>query len=368
MPAEVTPVKVGVLYDYPLKDPNDLCRALQLALHEAVAAGVIDRPVEIVEKRTVGLPTGSYRVVQDGFDELVEKDCLVIFGQLASENAVPLTAHVEKVAEVPLIHMGGSENALGEWMFELNNGSMAEEPAIMAAVMRFDGHQRVAIAYERSLLGYEYLASARVAADRGGLDIVGEVAIPQVETEKLAAMRELQSCKPDAIMHVGFGHGLLGMNKGLTEIGWNPPRYTTTAFEFAHASADWMQQLAGWIGMDSYDERNVVGQAFLDRFAAHYDRPRRGYYLPCYGYDMGQVVALGIAGARPLTGAGVKAALEQVKMIPAASGAPGTMLRFGRYIRQGWLGSEYLVARRILPDGSDHVLHGTITGLVTPDA
>jgi hypothetical protein len=53
-------------------------------------------------------------------------------------------------------------------------------------------------------------------------------------------------------------------------------------------------------------------------------------------------------------------------MLPAASGAPGTRLRFGKFIRQGWVGSEYLVARRVLDDGSRTVIHGTIEGLVTP--
>jgi hypothetical protein len=75
---------------------------------------------------------------------------------------------------------------------------------------------------------------------------------------------------------------------------------------------------------------------------------------------------LGIAGAKPLTGAGVKDALEKIKMLPAASGAPGTRLRFGRFIRHGWMGAEFLVARRVLPDGSRSVLHATINGLIDP--
>ena len=77
---------------------------------------------------------------------------------------------------------------------------------------------------------------------------------------------------------------------------------------------------------------------------------------------------LAIAAARPLTGLGVKGALEQIKMLPAATGAPGTRMRFGRYIRNGWVGSEFLVARRVLPDGSRSVLHGTIEGLLEAPA
>ena len=73
-----------------------------------------------------------------------------------------------------------------------------------------------------------------------------------------------------------------------------------------------------------------------------------------------------LATARPLTGPGVKESLERVKMLPAASGAPGTRLRFGNFIRHGWVGSEFLVARRVLPDASRSVLHATIEGLVEP--
>lgn len=79
--------------------------------------------------------------------------------------------------------------------------------------------------------------------------------------------------------------------------------------------------------------------------------------MPGLAHDAATVIARGLSAARPLTGEGVKNGIEQVKLIPSASGAPGTFLRFGRHIRQGWLGSDYLVARRVLPDGTAHVFH-----------
>jgi len=77
------------------------------------------------------------------------------------------------------------------------------------------------------------------------------------------------------------------------------------------------------------------------RFEARYGR-RPEFFFPLYCYDIGRMMMSALAGARPLTGRGVKEALE----------------------RKGWVGSEYLVARRVLPDGSRRVLHGTIEGLV----
>jgi len=354
----VAPLKVGLLNDYPTRadSEDNTLDALRLVVDEAVEAGVLDRPVEFVSRDVVGLPNGTYHAVERAFDELVDEGCLVIFGPYVSDNAVPLSAHVERTAKVPIIVLSGSEGALGEWCFALNNGSMPEEPRMLAAVLRGDGHRRIAIAWEASLIGKEYLAFAERAYADAGLQIVASVAIPQVEADKVEAVTALRDAKPDAVVHVGFGHGLWGFNAALALADWDPPRYTTTAFEMAHINDEWMAQLAGWVGLDSYDERNPVGQAFLDRFEARYGR-RPAYFMPCLCHDVATVIVRGLAGARPLTGEGVKSAIEDIKFVPSASGAPGTCLRFGRYLRQGWMGVDYLVARRVLPDASAHVFH-----------
>jgi ABC-type branched-subunit amino acid transport system substrate-binding protein len=354
----VAPLKVGLLNDYPTMGDtdNDTLAALELVMAEALSAGLLDRPVQIVQRSVVGLPNGTYRAVEHAFDELVAEDCLAIFGPWVSDNVVPLRAHVDAAARTPIITLSGSEGALGEWCFALNNGSMAEEPVMLAAVMIGDGRSRIAIAYETSLIGKEYFSFSERAYAAAGLKVVAAVAIPQVEADKRAAVEELRAAEPDALVHVGFGHGLWGFSDALLAAGWDPPRYTTTAFEMAHVNAEWMRQLRGWIGLDSYDERNAVGQRFLDRFETKYAR-RPCHSMPGLAHDAATVIARGLAAARPLTGEGVKNGIEQVKLIPAASGAPGTLLRFGRHIRQGWLGSDYLVARRVLAEGTGHVFH-----------
>ncbi|EUA01788.1 hypothetical protein I547_3630 [Mycobacterium kansasii 824] len=40
-----------------------------------------------------------------------------------------------------------------------------------------------------------------------------------------------------------------------------------------------------------------------------------------------------------------------MKMLPAASGAPGTRVSLGKWTRRAWMGAGYLVARRLDPDG-----------------
>lgn len=354
----VAPLKVGLLNDYPTRSSteDDTLDTLRLVFDEAVSAGLVDRPIEVVRRDVIGLPNGTYHAVERGYDELVAEGCLMIFGPYVSDNAVPLSAHADRVAKVPNLILSGSEEALGEWTFALNNGSMPEEPVMLAAVMLGDGRSRIAIAYEASLIGKEYLAFAEKAYSAAGLKVVATAAIPQVEADKAAVVAELRAAGPDALVHVGFGHGLWGFSDALESADWDPPRYTTTAFEMAHINAEWMHHLRGWIGLDSYDERNRVGQAFLDRFEARYGR-RPAHSMPGLCHDVATVIARGLAAARPLTGEGVKHGIEQVKLVPSASGAPGTFLRFGRYIRQGWLGSDYLIARRVLPDGSGHVFH-----------
>ncbi|OBK77370.1 ABC transporter substrate-binding protein [Mycobacterium sp. 1164985.4] len=354
----VAPLKVGLLNDYPTRagTEDDTLDTLRLVFDEAVSVGLVDRPIEVIRRDVIGLPNGTYHAVERGYDELVTEGCLVIFGPYVSDNAVPLSAHANRVAKVPNLILSGSEEALGEWTFALNNGSMPEEPVMLAAVMLGDERSRIAIAYEASLIGKEYLAFAEKAYSAAGLKVVATAAIPQVEADKAAVVAELRATGPDALVHVGFGHGLWGFSDALESAGWDPPRYTTTAFEMAHINAEWMRHLRGWIGLDSYDERNHVGQAFLDRFEARYGR-RPAHSMPGLCHDVATVIARGLAAARPLTGEGVKEGIEQVKLVPSASGAPGTFLRFGRYIRQGWLGSDYLIARRVLPDGSGHVFH-----------
>ena len=52
----------------------------------------------------------------------------------------------------------------------------------------------------------------------------------------------------------------------------------------------------------------------------------------------------------------------------------GTRLRFGKFIRHGWVGSEFLVARRVLPDASCPARHdrrplsrrSTVTARIAP--
>lgn len=102
-----------------------------------------------------------------------------------------------------------------------------------------------------------------------------------------------------------------------------------------------------------------MGQQFLDRFEAYYGR-RPAHFWTLYTYDVARIVIEGIRRAEPLAPRGVRDALERVKGLPAGCGAPGTWLKFGRYVHQGWMGAGFLVSRQVSEDGSHTVFKGII--------
>jgi hypothetical protein len=161
----------------------------------------------------------------------------------------------------------------------------------------------------------------------------------------------VHEAKPTAIVHCGFGFGVVFVNPALEALNWDPPRFMGTAFQNAWMSDVMWQAILGWTGLDQYDEGNMVGQRFLDEFEKQTGR-RPEYCVPVVNRDIAIVMLRAFADAHPLSPRGVKEALERVKMLPASSGAPGTQLSFGKWTRRGWMGAGYLVARQLDPDGA----------------
>jgi branched-chain amino acid transport system substrate-binding protein len=93
-----------------------------------------------------------------------------------------------------------------------------------------------------------------------------------------------------------------------------------------------------------YSDTNTTLAALRDRLGPDH-APERAGSSPAYGYDLGQLVAEGLARAPELTRAGVRDGLELIKWVPAVEGHEGTMLSFGTQDR-GALHGRYLVLRR----------------------
>ncbi len=350
------PIRIGYLFDFRLPDGypqemrDDLTRPFDLVFADGVAQGIIDRPIQIVYREVEGLPKGSVKAVIDAYAELVDEGCLVVFGPHISENAIPTREAIEERFKVPAINVCGSDDWLGEWTFAFPQGSMTDEPIFWADLLAKAGHSEVGVLVEQSLVGQSYLTNFRTAAQRKGIRIVAEEPIAQTAQDIDEAVRALHSAKVQAIVHCGFGFGIVFINPALEALSWDPPRFTSTAFQNAWINPIIWNAFMGWTGVDQYDEGNTVGQQFLDRFEATYGR-RPEYCVPVVNRDVAATLLHAFANAHPLSPRGVKEALERVKMLPAAAGAPGTRVSFGKWTRRAWMGAGYLVARRLDPDG-----------------
>jgi ABC-type branched-subunit amino acid transport system substrate-binding protein len=346
------PIKFGYLMDFKLPDgyPEesrlDLTRPFDLVFERGREAGIIDRPVEIIYREVEGLPKGTIKAVIDAYGELVDEGCLAVFGPSITDNCVPTKEAIEERFKVPAVSVTGTDDWLGEWTFSLPQGSMTDEPMFWAQLIAKDGHKEVGALVEQSLVGDTYIRNFRKACANAGLRIVAEEWIPQTGQDISQAVRNLHAAKPDAIVHCGFGFGVVLINPILQELDWDPPRYMGTAFQNAWINDVMWQAIRGWTGVDQYDEANVVGQRFLDDFEATYGR-RPEYCVPVVNHDLATALLQAFSEAHPLTPRAVKEALERVKMVPAAAGAPGTRVSFGKWTRRGWMGSGYLVARQL---------------------
>ena len=354
--SSVEPIKLGYLFDFKLPDSfpqeqrDDLLLPFQLVFADGLEQGLLDRPVEIVFREVEGLPKGSVKAVIDAYAELVDEGCLAVFGPAITDNAVPTREAIEARFRLPTISVCGAEEWLGEWTFALPQGSMTDEPIYWAKLIAERGHTEVGVLIEGSLIGESYARNFRKACSTTGIRVVAEERIAQTAQDVGDAVRRVHEANATAIVHCGFGFGLVQVNPVLRELGWDPPRFMGTAFENAWINPVMWQAIVGWTGLDQYDESNPVGQEFLDRFEAATGR-RPQYCAPVVNRDLATVFLHAFADAHPLTPRGVQQALERVKMVPAASGAPGTHLSFGQWTRRGWMGAGYLVARELDPDG-----------------
>jgi len=356
------PIKLGFLFDfklpegYPQEARDDLVRPFELVFSQGLEQGLIDRPVEIVFREVEGLPKGTIKAVIDTYADLVDEGCLAVFGPAITDNCVPMKEAIEQRFQVPAISVTGTDDWLGEWTFALPMGSMTDEPIFWADLVAKSGHREVGVLVERSLVGDTYVRNLRTACATKGIRIVAEEWIPQTAQDISSEVRSLYEAQVPAVVHCGFGFGIALFNEIARELDWDPSRFMGTAFENAWINQRLWDAIQGWTGVDQYDEGNLVGQRFLDDYESAYGR-RPEYCAPVVNRDLATVLLHAFADAHPLTPRGVKEALERVKMLPAASGSPGTRLSFGKWTRRGWMGAGYLVARQLEPEfGKSHLV------------
>ena len=98
--------------------------------------------------------------------------------------------------------------------------------------------------------------------------------------------RTLHEAKAEAIVHLGFGFGIVFINPALEAVDWDPPRFTTTAWQNAWVNPIMWNAFMGWTGVDQYDEANQIGQEFLDTYAKKYNGSRPEFCVTVVNRDV----------------------------------------------------------------------------------
>jgi len=344
----LAPWRIGLLLDWawatgPIADYVD---ALTLALEEAHAAGAIDRSVEWVARRVYGGPNAATLDVRAAFRELVDDErVLAVVGPTLPDDMMACRHDFDR-AMVPVLSFGGTLGISSPFLFQLPNGTYVDEIRMIVNHARAAGLRNVALLRDLSMMGEEYAATFNLAMREAGLTVAGTRGIRPAPTqaELVEAMQALRDTGADALLVISVAvhrHFVAALD----EVRWRPARYLVCNMVGAIPGFDGPAAFEGWIGIQQYHEDNPVFQGLVDRFERRYGR-RVGHDYQAIGYDIGRALARALSTMAPSTPEGLRDALERVRMLPAAAGAPGTVVSFAKNDRRGYKG-DYLVYRTV---------------------
>ncbi len=364
------PHRVAIIQDWgvglePLYDQYD---ATQLAFDEAHESGLLDRPVELKVVEVEGLPYARATTLLEAVDAAVRDfQPIAIIGPHTSENVPIINPYAEEVG-IPFVAMCGAIDLAGPWTFLTPNGTFPDEAILMVDhAVDVCGASRIGLIREDNLLGDEYATNIKRRAQIRGVSIVADVTVGSfIEGDDgPAAVTAMREAGAEAYMYVGFGanaFAVLGASQKLAADGYDVPRITMSIFmgtiEGLAPYVGLIDNFEGWVGVDQFDERNVTFTSMLDRFEKRFGR-RPVHCYTAQGYDMGNVVAHGLAKAKPHSREGLRSGLEAIRRLDAAAGGPGNHISFGPYDHRGYKG-DYIVMRQIR-DGQN-VLASTVDG------
>src|SRR5205807_5515906 len=197
-----------------------------------------------------------------------------------------------------------------------------------------------AMVHDRSPVGHGSAEAFEAAAEGAGIEVVGRSAISPLASEAKAIVDRLRAARPGALVYLGLGMSARTVALALQEAGWDLPVVANSALMFGYARKDWRAGWDGWTYVDTVSDGNVRRQALRERSRRSAAGP-----VGVAAYDIGRLVAEGLARAVHLTGPGVKEGLEEVKRLPAATGYEGTTMGFGAWDRAALKGG-YLVLRQ----------------------
>ena len=336
-------VRVGILNDMS-DDPAErltICDWIAREVEALRTAGRIEDEVEFVHACGLGLPAGSAAAVERAFMELVRQEAVLIVGPAIGDNALAATPWVER-EKVPTINWAGAERARGEYMFHVQVGSHEDESLIIARHLKQIGVNRAGVVYDQSPIGTKHLEFLGLEARVLGLDLAPPQAISPLCEDAADPVARVLEEQPDGFVYLGLGLSAPAVAKALAARGFAGPRIMNTAGIRGHDPA-FAAAIDGWRYVDMFSDGNRT----LLRLRTERGLGPAQLFRGATGYDMGRLVAEGLARAPALTRAGVRQGLERVKWLAAAEGEEGTTLGFGIFDR-GALHGRYLVLRQWL--------------------
>jgi branched-chain amino acid transport system substrate-binding protein len=154
-------------------------------------------------------------------------------------------------------------------------------------------------------------------------------------------VERLRTQPVDALVYLGLGVSARPLAVAVGAADWRVPVFTNSALMFGYLNTSWREGWDGWTYVDAWSEDNPLLQELLTRFEDAGESP----ITLISGYDLGRLIAEAVAGAEHLTRAGIKDALERIKLLPAALGTAGTTMGFGQWERSALKGG-FLVLRQ----------------------
>jgi ABC-type branched-subunit amino acid transport system substrate-binding protein len=327
-------IRIGMLADLPVSPQQALfASALRLGLDEGPGSA----PVDVVTVTAPGLPFGSLDAVVAGVRELADAGVLLVVGPAITDNALAVRPVVDALG-LPAINYAGGAQTCSEWMFQYPIGSLEDEPAVLIARLVRRGLRRVALVVDRSALGERYrecFDSARGTA----VEVSATISVSPTDPDVGPALQTARTAAPDALVYLGLGVSAHAVATSLAALAWSLPVVANSALMFGHARPEWTAAWEGWEYVDAIADDNRRRAELAERLPAAAASPGG-----CAAWDIGRLAGEALARAATTAPAAVRAALERLDPMPAASGREGTRVRFGPSVRQA-LDGEYLVLR-----------------------
>ncbi|MDG2003135.1 MAG: ABC transporter substrate-binding protein [Novosphingobium sp.] len=334
-------VRVGMLNDMAdaPTEMGDITFWLEREIAKVKAQGRLDAEIEFVYAFGLGLPAGTEQAVVRAYEELADKGVVLITGPAIGDNALIATPLAEK-HRIPTINWAGAERARSEYMFHLQVGSHEDESLIVAQHLRSLGCTKLGVVYDQSPIGTRHLKYLEDECAIIGLEIGNREAISPLAEDASAEVDKVLDCEPDGFIYFGLGLSAPAVAKALTARGWKGPRMMNTAGLRGY-DPEFGKVIDGWTYIDMFSDGNSTATSLIEELGWSVDQTLQA----TKGYDIGRLVAEGLARATEYTPDGLKVGLEQVKWLPAAEGEEGTTLGFGIQDR-GALHGRYLVVRK----------------------